>query len=87
MKLYRLEQYNNFVSGVRAQIVNQMSYLMDLYALTIARGAICVSCGVLNNAVHLVTEGKAKGLCLIHIAEPTRLRPTSYAVFCLKKRT
>lgn len=57
-----MEQYNTFVSGIRAQIVNQMSYLMDLYALTIARGAICVSCGVLENAVHLVTEGKAKGI-------------------------
>lgn len=55
-------QYNTFVSGVRAQIVNQMSYLMDLYSLAIARSAICVSCGVLENAVHLVTEGKAKGI-------------------------
>ena len=31
-----------------------------------------------------VTEAK---LSLIHISEPTRRTPISYAVFCLKKKT
>ena len=30
-------------------------------------------------------ESAEKGLSLIHISEPTRLRRISYAVFCLKK--
>ena len=29
----------------------------------------------------------ALGLSLIHISEPTRRTPISYAVFCLKKKT
>src|SRR5660398_297027 len=31
-------------------------------------------------------EGTVHSLSLIHISEPTRLRRTSYAVFCLKKK-
>src|SRR5665809_152931 len=37
-----------------------------------------------NNVNGRVSE--AKGLSLIHISEPTRLRRISYAVFCLKKK-
>ena len=47
-----------------------------------------------ENAVRSATKGRALGLgvlvghlSLIHISEPTRLRRTSYAVFCLKKKT
>ncbi|WP_241509752.1 hypothetical protein, partial [Brachyspira hyodysenteriae] len=32
------------------------------------------------------TVKKFEGLTLIHISEPTRLRRTSYAVLCLKKK-
>ena len=31
-------------------------------------------------------QGKLLGLSLIHISEPTRRTPISYAVFCLKKK-
>src|SRR5665647_3867754 len=31
-------------------------------------------------------ETTTKGLSLIHISEPTRRTPISYAVFCLKKK-
>ena len=80
-----MEQYNNFVSGVRAQIVNQMSYLMDLYALTIARGAICVSCGVLNNAVHLVTEGKAKGILTAEDTAESAQNNSKFMAYCMER--
>ena len=33
-----------------------------------------------------VEIGMGKGLSLIHISEPTRRTPISYAVFCLKKK-
>ena len=33
-----------------------------------------------------IQEGKAFFLSLIHISEPTRRTPISYAVFCLKKK-
>src|SRR5665647_1044585 len=33
------------------------------------------------------TAGDARLLSLIHISEPTRRTPISYAVFCLKKKT
>ena len=32
-----------------------------------------------------LSEHGGKGLSLIHISEPTRRTPISYAVFCLKK--
>ena len=31
-------------------------------------------------------ETRKEGLSLIHISEPTRRTPISYAVFCLKKK-
>ena len=34
----------------------------------------------------LSDSGLAPGLSLIHISEPTRRTPISYAVFCLKKK-
>ena len=33
-----------------------------------------------------VNQGQALNLSLIHISEPTRRTPISYAVFCLKKK-
>src|SRR5660398_296965 len=38
-----------------------------------------------NGFIHVYSE-PGKGLSLIHISEPTRLRRISYAVFCLKKK-
>ena len=35
----------------------------------------------------IVEEGTPEHLSLIHISEPTRRTPISYAVFCLKKKT
>src|SRR5680860_1755722 len=35
----------------------------------------------------VMTRLAEKGLSLIHISEPTRRTPISYAVFCLKKKT
>src|SRR5664279_6151078 len=37
----------------------------------------------LGNGIH---EAQGWGLSLIHISEPTRRTPISYAVFCLKKK-
>ena len=34
---------------------------------------------------HVLVNGKQVNLSLIHISEPTRRTPISYAVFCLKK--
>ena len=36
--------------------------------------------------VHNKAVGKEEVLSLIHISEPTRRTPISYAVFCLKKK-
>src|SRR5665647_2669028 len=51
------------------------------------RGMVKVSLtnGTLHHAVTGV-HGAAKVLSLIHISEPTRRTPISYAVFCLKKK-
>ena len=35
---------------------------------------------------NILEVGAAVGLSLIHISEPTRRTPISYAVFCLKKK-
>ena len=35
---------------------------------------------------HEAAAAMGKGLSLIHISEPTRRTPISYAVFCLKKK-
>src|SRR5665647_4954 len=43
-----------------------------------------LAAGFDKNARYL-NELKALGLSLIHISEPTRRTPISYAVFCLKK--
>eukprot|EP01016_Furgasonia_blochmanni_P029851 TRINITY_DN31234_c0_g2_i3.p2 TRINITY_DN31234_c0_g2~~TRINITY_DN31234_c0_g2_i3.p2 ORF type:complete len:203 (+),score=67.35 TRINITY_DN31234_c0_g2_i3:64-672(+) len=39
-----------------------------------------------KNLVKIIGEGGMQGLSLIHISEPTRRTPISYAVFCLKKK-
>ena len=36
--------------------------------------------------VHSLVSRVMEGLSLIHISEPTRPEPISYAVFCLKKK-
>ena len=44
----------------------------------------------ITNAMYMISSTKlrkAKKLSLIHISEPTRRTPISYAVFCLKKKT
>ena len=45
-------------------------------------GAMCL--GTLG--FEIAGERTADGLSLIHISEPTRRTPISYAVFCLKKK-
>src|SRR5680860_971873 len=40
----------------------------------------------LADALLLRTHGPGGDLSLIHISEPTRRTPISYAVFCLKKK-
>src|SRR5680860_1779750 len=37
--------------------------------------------------IHQTAVGPVQQLSLIHISEPTRRTPISYAVFCLKKKT
>src|SRR5680860_1601339 len=45
------------------------------------------TCGYPLIPVYMVgTPGNRVGLSLIHISEPTRRTPISYAVFCLKKK-
>src|SRR5680860_1745878 len=43
---------------------------------------------VSSHLVHVVLQRSVRGhgLSLIHISEPTRRTPISYAVFCLKKK-
>src|SRR5664279_4082652 len=40
---------------------------------------------IMTSHVHMII-GSKKELSLIHISEPTRRTPISYAVFCLKKK-
>src|SRR5680860_1801062 len=42
--------------------------------------------GRLKEHVHLSSTAQCGNLSLIHISEPTRRTPISYAVFCLKKK-
>ena len=44
-------------------------------------------CGFSANGVVPAPDGNAPTLSLIHISEPTRRTPISYAVFCLKKKS
>src|SRR5680860_1382071 len=39
-----------------------------------------------GDTARAATSGEVKDLSLIHISEPTRRTPISYAVFCLKKK-
>ena len=45
-----------------------------------------VGCETLTTTNKVVLAGEVRGLSLIHISEPTRRTPISYAVFCLKKK-
>ena len=40
-----------------------------------------------NSQIFVSIEAAHEDLSLIHISEPTRRTPISYAVFCLKKKT
>src|SRR5665647_3764830 len=51
-----------------------------------AGGWFTGSLALLGDAGHMFSDSAALGLSLIHISEPTRRTPISYAVFCLKKK-
>src|SRR5664279_4247183 len=60
-----------------------------LDALQVTQKIINDAGGVLGRPIELVvedTQGLPEKLSLIHISEPTRRTPISYAVFCLKKK-
>ena len=50
----------------------------------------CFGCGAAGDVINFVRKynnlGYVEALSLIHISEPTRRTPISYAVFCLKKK-
>ena len=41
----------------------------------------------INAGILIAEAGEVANLSLIHISEPTRRTPISYAVFCLKKKS
>src|SRR5665647_3768937 len=45
-----------------------------------------LTAGDLDGSAYEVSSTDAPGISLIHISEPTRRTPISYAVFCLKKK-
>ena len=56
-----------------------LGYVITVTAKDGSQGSITFSVGIKN-------DGTVNGLSLIHISEPTRRTPISYAVFCLKKK-
>ena len=82
---HSIGELNNFVSAVRSQIVSQISYIMDLYALATARAGICVSCGTLKNSIHLITEGKAKGILAEGDTVATAMNNKAFMAYCMER--
>src|SRR5665647_3858114 len=69
---------NHVVSTVNQNNVTVKNYQFNPQFLTIPQGA----------NVTWINQDSSSGayLSLIHISEPTRRTPISYAVFCLKKK-
>src|SRR5665647_3633366 len=90
--------YDGQVSGFIASWITQVSFVPPLvmvamnplhYTYDLVTNSNAFAINILRaDQVELVDLfGKNSGLSLIHISEPTRRTPISYAVFCLKKKT
>ena len=86
-----LHQQGKHILGNVAQVVDAVAMLLELLdkGLHPAAGAEDMH-PVVQNALYLKGAaclfGPVEHLSLIHISEPTRRTPISYAVFCLKKK-
>ena len=88
--VHRVPLFNNLACDERSEVQEL------LYHKTFQKGEIIfspddpeqlsiVSAGAMK-IYKLSKTGKEQLLSLIHISEPTRRTPISYAVFCLKKK-
>ena len=72
----------------RGGLIMMKRKLTSLFLATAMVMTTLAGCGNSGGkpAAKVDTSEAAQGLSLIHISEPTRRTPISYAVFCLKKK-
>ena len=72
--------YNRYVNTVGSDEWDLIGSPLDAVSIS-----TFVSANTTSSPATLAQNGSAYALSLIHISEPTRRTPISYAVFCLKK--
>ena len=81
-----IENLNNLGPEILGTVVTNFGAQVDVEAVETEIQGRVVRCHMRANLENLVTGDKVIWrLSLIHISEPTRRTPISYAVFCLKK--
>ena len=81
------DQLNMYLSGIRMQVRNTINFALNMYEHMIVSCGIAVSAasGGLNNARHLLTEAKAKGIVESDVTSEEALENADYLAYCCKQ--
>ena len=72
-------------SDLHCEVMHVVQVCFYNYILLMISQDVAVKAVVTNKGSSIKNVRTKGGLSLIHISEPTRRTPISYAVFCLKK--
>lgn len=79
------EQQNRFISGIYSNIQRTINSMLYVYALMLLSSACAISNKALNNAVHLLTEAKARGIVTEETTSENALRNDKFLAFALER--
>ena len=79
------EQQNRFISGIYSNIQRTINSMLYVYSLMLLSSACAISDKALDNAVHLLTEAKAKGIVSDETTAETALRDEKFLAFALER--
>lgn len=78
---------NVYLSGIRTQVKNTINFALNMYEHMILSCGIAISVAStgLNNARHLLTEAKAKGIVENDVTSDEALEIPDYLAYCMKE--
>lgn len=78
---------NVYLSGIRMQVKNTINFALNMYEHMILSCGIAISVAStgLNNARHLLTEAKAKGIVESDVTSAEALEIPDYLAYCMKE--
>ena len=78
---------NVYLSGIRMQVRNTINFALNMYEHMILSCGVAMSASTsgLNNARHLLTEAKAKGIVEADVTPLEALEIADYLAYCMKE--